>query len=137
MKIRIKARDNKIYSGEEIAQYMKDITPLEENKPTLFASIAKKYNFKLVKIPMNELIPKYINNDVGAMEYIEGMNRRYYGSNFNGWYTDNDEPVDIKEEDLNNPIVIVGGELLDGYSRVVEHIRRNKSYISAYVNIKE
>jgi disulfide oxidoreductase YuzD len=136
IKVKLKVQDSKVYSGEEVANYMQNITPSKENIPTYYANIAKKHNFKLIKIPTNELIDKYIGNDVGAMEYIEGSADRYTGSDFNGFYDQDYNQIDISEEDLYNPIVIVNGELLDGYSRVKQHLKRNIDHIMAYVNIK-
>lgn len=124
MRIRIKARDSKVYSGEQIAQYMIDITPREE-KPDFFANIARKHKFELKKIPMSELIDKYIGGDVGVMEYIEADEDRYEYAN----------EVEPSSSDLYYPIVIADGELLDGYNRVLQHIRQDIDYIDAYVSI--
>jgi hypothetical protein len=127
---------DRIYHGTEVAQYMKDITPLEENKPTYYANMIRGSYFQLTEIPLKEVLD-ILKDDPGIMDYLEWYNPRYYGSDFDGFYThDDDSPADIEEQDLYNPIVIFDGILLDGYSRLSEHLHNsNKTSILAFISV--
>jgi hypothetical protein len=113
---------------------MVDITPMEYYKPEHSADVAREHEFILLELEVDDVLD-IIADDVGAMEYLEDPIPRYYGSDFEGFYYFEDEvPIDgIEENDLYNPIVIADGILLDGYSRLSEHILNNIETINVFI----
>lgn len=134
----------RVYTGEEIADYIEEITPLGFSDDRLTKSglkiimrEAKKFSYRLRRIDLTEAM-NILSNDSSAIGYLAYDDSRYYGSDFEGFYRhSNDEPAyDVSEDDLYNPIVIANGKLVDGYSRLSEHIHNSdETDILAFINI--
>jgi hypothetical protein len=126
-----------IIPGTEVAEYMLDISR-PGYEPDYYVGIVMKRNFVLKEIQLEDLIKNYIGTDQGALDYIEdAADHQRYTKDEDGMYIDDDYSyIDMGDEDIYNPIVIVDGKLLDGYSRVSEHIHRlEEDYIWAYVAV--
>jgi len=91
----------RLYTGEYVNNHITNITPYEGDLPHYFMDkLIKPRTFKLEKISLIDLL----DSDSSFKEYYESGEQRY----------DDDE---VNYEDLNYELVVVDGELLDGYSR--------------------
>jgi hypothetical protein len=111
----------------QVARYIKDNTPERDNIPHYYLEMIKRSGkkFELKKVKISDLI----NSDASLKEYIidNGESHRYNNDS-------DDESDHIPQpEDLDLPIVILNGEVLDGYSRANEHYYNGDDEISAYV----
>jgi hypothetical protein len=115
----------KILSSNEIIDYIKYITPSESDIPDYFLSLIEKSNknFKLKKLS----IKKLMTQDISLKDYIESKEDRY-GDDLEGDYI-----PDYNE--LENPIVVFNGEVIDGYSRTATHYHNGDDTIYGYVSI--
>lgn len=112
--------NDKIYTGSYVNNHIKNITPDPDNLPTYFMDkIIKNNKFKLV---FNYPIENLLKTDKSFLEYYNGGDVRY-----------DDEEVD--RNSLYEPIVVVNGELLDGYSRVSRLLRNGETGTDAFVAI--
>ena len=109
-----------IWTGEEVAQHIIDITPEEHDIPEFFIS---KYiipnNFKLQKFQIKTLL----DTDPSFKEYFDGNEERYP-----------EESDHYPDLNIENEIVVFNGELLDGYSRVTELIKLGMETTCAFVH---
>jgi hypothetical protein len=115
----------KILSSNEIIDYIKYITPSESDIPDYFLSLIEKSNknFKLKKLS----IKKLMTQDISLKDYIESKEDRY-GDDLEGDYI-----PDYNE--LENPIVVFNGKVIDGYSRTATHYHNGDDTIYGYVSI--
>lgn len=134
MRIRIKARDSRIYSGEEVADYFREITEIDESITKIgLENLIRNYvignKWEIKNIPVNEVLKdpdfkEFWNN----VDSEEDLYEDYYDRDFDDW-------------ELNQPIILYKDNnktfLVDGYHRTAQHLLNEESTIKAYVNVKE
>ena len=110
----------KYYTGKEVAEYIKDITPDEDVIPDYFIRkyVLPNNEWELKNIYLNDLL----KSDESFLEYFNSKEDRYYG-------------YDMVQEELNFPLVIYKGIVIDGYSRASKLIRMGDDIAKAYVII--
>lgn len=108
-----------IVSDKVVIRHIEDITPDESDLPDYFIEHnIKGRKFKRVDYDLDDLL----KTDQDFKEYYDSGEERY----------DQDE---MDSNTLYNEIVIVDGELLDGYSRASTLLRMGKNTANAYVAI--
>jgi hypothetical protein len=119
----IKAFDDYVFEaaevrkGSEIWKYVRDITPEKENIPHGFKDKISKRKFEYVdKFDLRSLL----KTDRDFKAYYDSKENRY-------------EYDDLPVRDLLQPIVVVDGELLDGYSRSSQLLRSGDGEAEAFV----
>ena len=124
----IESEDYKL-SPQEVANYIEEITPNEEDIPHFFISKILESNkmFELKKFSIDELL----RSDSDLKQFVEASIK----DDWSRYSYDSDENYEPNPEELQNPIVVLEGEVLDGYSRVLEHVRAGEDYIWAYSSI--
>lgn len=134
MRIRIKARDNRVYSGKEVADYFREITEIDESitktgLENLIRNYVIKNKWEIKNIPVNEVLKdpdfkEFWNN----VDSEEDLYEDYYDRDFDDW-------------ELNQPIILYKDNnktfLVDGYHRTAQDLLNEESTIKAYVNVKE
>jgi hypothetical protein len=115
--------DKETMSAKEIAQYIARITPNTNDVPDYFIDkvLHSGSEFKLQRLKIEDLLKA--DSDLRA--YVESGEERYGGEE------DDYEP---NYYELNYPIVVYNGEVIDGYSRVATHKMNGDDYIYGYVN---
>lgn len=113
-----------VLTAQEIVNYITDITPNDSDVPDFFFSQIKKSKKKFIKTKV--LIEDILKNDASLKEYVESGEERY------GENGDSDIEPDI--DDLDLPIVIFNGEVVDGYNRTSVHYHNGDKHIEAYVS---
>ena len=113
-----------IMTAEEIADYISRITPDSSDVPDFFIKQVLKSEkiFKLQKISIEDLLA----SDPSLAEYVESGEERYGDEEENEYQPSPNE--------LNNPIVVFDGEVIDGYSRVATHYQNGEDLIYGYVS---
>lgn len=116
--------DQDLLSAQEVVDYIKEITPNESDVPDYSISQVLKSDKKFKKelLSINDLL----RQDRALKNYVDSGEERY-GSDQEGDY----EPRWIE---LNNPIVVFDGEVIDGYSRVAAHVKNGEDQIYGYVS---
>lgn len=117
----IKEDNSEILLGKDIARYVINITPDEDDIPFHFLEIIKKHNFVMKELNIDDLL----KSDPDFKEYFESYdenNRRY-----------SEDEVNI--HDIDKEIVVVNGEVLDGYNRTTELYKNGHQRVNAYINI--
>ena len=110
------------FSGEMVWNHIKSITPNENDIPWGFKNKIKNAQFTNVSdFNLNTLL----QTDPDFMEYYESGDVRY---------SDED---DIDPSDIDSEIVVVNGELLDGYSRAATLLRKGVETTNAFVGKSE
>jgi hypothetical protein len=109
---------------EEIIQYITDITPEVHDVPDYFFELIRKSRkrFERKRLKIKDLLKQ----DKSLEEYVMSGESRY---------PDEENDYIPDPEDINNPIVVFDGEVIDGYNRTAEHYRAGSEYINAYVSI--
>lgn len=109
---------------KEICDYITSITPSNSDVPDFFFELIRKSpkKFILQKVRIKDLLEK----DPSLKEYVEHSEERYGNSN------DEDEHVPANE-DIDLPIVVFNGEVMDGYNRTLVHVLMGEEFIKAYV----
>ena len=114
-----------IMSATDINRYLKDVTPDDSDVPDYFMSqiskSKKKFELKTVKIE------DLLKADKSLEEYVMSKEERY-GEGGSSDY----EPYD---DELDQPIVVFNGEVIDGYSRTSTLYHRGIKTIKAWVSI--
>jgi hypothetical protein len=113
-----------ILSAQEIIDYITRITPDESDVPDYFFSKMLKSNKKFKKKLIS--ITDLLRQDQHLKGYVDSKTERY-GADQEGEY----EP---HWEELDNPIVVFDGEVVDGYSRVATHVKNGEDRIYGYVS---
>jgi hypothetical protein len=108
---------NEKVSGENVWNHIVSITPEEDDIPWGFQDKIEGNNFKETKVDLKKLL----KTDPDFAEYYKGGEERY----------DQDE---IDEFDVYYELVVVDGELLDGYSRASRLLRNGEKKANAFVN---
>lgn len=113
-----------IMTAEEIADYISGITPNSSDVPDFFIKqvLKSEKTFKLQKISIEDLLA----SDPSLAEYVESGEERYGDEEENEYQPSPNE--------LNNPIVVFNGEVIDGYSRVATHYQNGEDLIYGYVS---
>jgi hypothetical protein len=113
-----------IMTAEEIADYISRITPDSSDVPDFFIKqvLKSEKTFKLQKISIEDLLA----SDPSLAEYVESGEERYGDEEENEYQPSPNE--------LNNPIVVFDGEVIDGYSRVATHYQNGEDLIYGYVS---
>jgi hypothetical protein len=113
-----------IMTAEEIADYISRITPDSSDVPDFFIKqvLKSEKTFKLQKISIEDLLA----SDLSLAEYVESGEERYGDEEENEYQHGPNE--------LNNPIVVFDGEVIDGYSRVATHYQNGEDLIYGYVS---
>ena len=112
------------YDSKFISDYIKEISEGPETDiPDYYLDKIKKDNavFKLETFDIEDLLRK----DASLKEYVDNGGNRYEDSEY--------QPVD---DDLENPIVIYKGEVIDGYNRTSTKYKNGDKTIDAYVSIE-
>lgn len=105
------------YSGKDVANHIKSITPKKSDVPDYFL---RKYvlpndGWKLETVNISDLL-----NDDDFKDYYESNEERY-------------NPKKVSEKNLNIPIVIYKNQVIDGYSRASRKLRMGDKKIEAYI----
>jgi len=103
-------------SGEEVWNHIIDLTPEEDDIPWGFEDKVKENDFELKQIDLSKLL----KTDPDFKDYYKSGQKRY----------DADE---VSEYDLDMEIVVVKGELLDGYSRASALLRNGVKKAAAFI----
>jgi hypothetical protein len=113
-----------IMTAEEIADYISGITPDSSDVPDFFIKqvLKSEKTFKLQKISIEDLLA----SDPSLAEYVESGEERYGDEEENEYQPSPNE--------LDNPIVVFDGEVIDGYSRVATHYQNGEDLIYGYVS---
>ena len=114
-------------TAEEMCDYIREITPYEDDVPDYFLNMITTANakFELKKVNIQDVI----SNDIDVQDYINSNDDRY--ENSDEW---NDEFVP-HWSDLDNPIVIFNNIVLDGYNRLLVKSSNGETEIDAWVSI--
>lgn len=120
----LKEHSNDTMTAEEIVNYISKITPNESDVPDYFISQVLKSGktFKKEKISIEDLLA----SDPSLAEYVESGEERYGDDSEHNYQPDMDE--------LDYPIVVFDGEVIDGYSRVATHYHNGYDSIYGYVS---
>jgi len=122
----INENNDTIWSGEYVSNHVINITPDEDNIPTEFLKIIQKHDFKIGSINIESLL----SSDPDFKEYYDAYHpsdRRYSEHDLYDGIID--------EDDIYEPIVVVNGQILDGYNRATELHKNGVETIEAYINI--
>ena len=105
------------YTGDEVAQYIEDITPEESDIPDYFIDKYIKPNdgWQLKQIKLKDLL-----KDKDFKDYYNSGEERY-------------DEYEVDPNDLYNDLVVYKGQLLDGYSRAARMLRNGEKTAGAYV----
>jgi len=109
--------ENNTFTGDEVAQYIEDITPEESDVPDYFIDKFIKPNdgWELKEIKLKDLL-----KDRDFKEYYNSGEERY-------------DEYEVDPDDLYNDLVVYKGTLLDGYSRASKMLRDGEKTAGAYV----
>lgn len=106
----------RLHSGEEVWNHIVDITPEEDDIPWGFEDQIKNREFQMTKVDLKKLL----KTDPDFKDYYKAGKNRY-------------ADVDTSEFDLDFEIVVVDGELLDGYSRASQLLGNGVTKAYAFV----
>ena len=110
---------DRLYPGDYVNRHIVNITPDEDNLPHYFMDkMISPRKFKLEKISLFDLL----ESDSSFKEYYESGEERY-------------EEDEVDMGDLEHELVIVNGDLLDGYSRASTLLRNGVTETWAFVAI--
>lgn len=111
-------------TAEEIADYISEITPNENDVPEYFIKQIIKSNktFQKQELSIRDLLA----NDPSLAEYVESGEERYGD--------DSDSEYELHPGELDNPIVVFDNEVIDGYSRVAAYYQNGEDFIYGYVS---
>jgi len=109
--------ENNTFTGDEVAQYIEDITPEESDVPDYFIDKFIKPNdgWELKQIKLKDLL-----KDRDFKDYYNSGEERY-------------DEYEVDPNDLYNDLVVYKGTLLDGYSRASKMLRDGEKTAGAYV----
>lgn len=115
--------DKETMSAKEIAQYITRITPSTGDVPDFFLKkvLDSGDGFHLKKLRIDDLL----KSDSDLRDYVESGEERYGGD---------EEEYEPSYYELEYPIIVFNGEVIDGYSRVSTHKMNGEEYIYGYVN---
>lgn len=114
-------------TAEEMCDYIREITPYEDDVPDYFLNMITTANakFELKKVNIQDVI----SNDIDVQDYVKSNDDRYKDSD--EW---SDEFVP-HWSDLDKPIVIFNNIVLDGYNRLLVKSSNDETEIDAWISI--
>ena len=104
-------------SGEEVWSSVVETTPEKSDIPSGFEGRIKQRDFEVKKVNLSNLL----ETDPDFKAYYESGEKRY-------------DESEVSESDLDTKIVVVNGEVLDGYSRASTLLRRGVESVDAFVS---
>lgn len=110
-------------SSEEIIDYIKKVSDNPVTTiPDYFLTLIEKEgrDFELRKLRIEDLL----ESDPDLREYVENDADRYEEEDYVPHY-----------DEIDNPIVILNGEVMDGYNRTLVKYQSGEEFIDAYVSI--
>lgn len=110
-------------SSEEIIDYIKTISDNPATTiPDYFLTLIEREgcDFELRRLSIEELL----ENDSDLREYVENDEDRYEEEDYVPHYSE-----------IDNPIVILNGEVIDGYNRTLVKYQSGEEFIDAYVSL--
>lgn len=110
-------------SSEEIIEYIKTVSDNPVTTiPDYFLTLIEREGceFELRNLSIEDLL----ESDPDLRKYVEGDEDRYEGENYVPHY-----------DEIDNPIVILNGEVMDGYNRTLVKYQSGEEFIDAYVSI--
>lgn len=110
------------YTAQEVIDYIKDLETPDNDVPDYYFSVMKKNKTKFELKTVN--IEDLLKSDESLAEYVNTGENRYENSTY--------EP---SGDELDHPIVILDGEVIDGYNRTGANYRAGNKTINAYVSI--
>jgi len=114
-------------SSRDIVEYISGITPDDSDVPDFF--FKKVLHSGKYFIKKDVLIQDLLHNDESLREYVESGEDRY--GSFGG---DPESDIEPHPTDIELPIVVFNGEVIDGYSRISTHYHNGEKRIQAYVS---
>ena len=121
----VQALNEQTYTAKEICDYLKEISDTPETDiPDFYMEKIMKANatFELKTLKIQDLL----DQDESLKEYVMSGEDRYEDSDY--------EPT---WDELEYPIVVYNGEVIDGYNRTGVLYRAGEKEIEAYVSIKK
>jgi len=114
----------KLFTGDEVSDYIINITPEESDIPDYFISeYVRPNNFILTRVSISDLV----KSDPSFAEYLNYGEDRYSSDyDYGDDYPNNDE--------LYDPVVVVDGTVMDGYNRMTVLHSMGEDMVDAYVN---
>lgn len=107
-----------ITTGEEVFSFVEEITPQQEDVPTGFEGKIKERNFRESEVDLQELL----NTDPDFKDFYDNFQQRY-------------EEGEVDTEGLGLNLVVVDGELLDGYNRAATLLSEGQTKTNAFVAV--
>ena len=110
-------------SSEEIIDYIKTVSDNPVTTvPDYFLTLVEREgrDFELRKLRIEDLL----ESDPDLREYVENDADRYEEEDYVPHY-----------DEIDNPIVILNGEVMDGYNRTLVKYQSGEEFIDAYVSI--
>lgn len=110
-------------SSEEIIDYIKTVSDNPVTTiPDYFLTLIEREgcDFELRRLSIEELL----ESDEDLREYVENDEERYEEEDYVPHYSE-----------IDNPIVILNGEVIDGYNRTLVKYQSGEEFIDAYVSI--
>lgn len=110
-------------SSEEIIDYIKKVSDNPVTTiPDYFLTLIEREgcDFELRKLRIEDLL----ESDPDLREYVENDEDRYEEEDYVPHYSE-----------IDNPIVILNGEVIDGYNRTLVKYQSGEEFIDAYVSI--
>jgi hypothetical protein len=114
-------------SSRDIVEYISGITPDDSDVPDFFFKKILQSGKYFIK--KRVLIQDLLDNDESLKEYVESDEDRY--GSFGG---NPESELEPNPQDIDLPIVIFDGEVVDGYSRTSTLYHNGEKYIQAYVS---
>jgi hypothetical protein len=114
-----------ILNNKEIIDYIKRVSdnPVAST-PDHFLTLIEREgcDFELKSLRIEYLL----DNDEDLREYVENAEDRYEEEEYVPHYSE-----------IDNPIVVMNGEVLDGYNRTLVKYQNGEEFIDAYVSISK
>lgn len=104
-------------SGEEVWSSVVETTPEKSDIPSGFKERIEQSDFEVKEVNLSNLL----ESDPDFKAYYESGEKRY-------------DESEVSESDLDTKIVVVNGEVLDGYSRASTLLRRGVESVDAFVS---
>jgi hypothetical protein len=115
--------ETKTYTAQEIVDYITQISDTPETDvPDYYFKLILKARSKFVKKTLK--IADLLMKDKSLEEYVKSGEDRYEDSDY--------EP---SHEELENPVVVYKGEVIDGYNRISTKYRNDEKEVEAYISI--
>lgn len=112
-------------SAEEVANHIEKLTPDKHDLPHHFIDLVLKSKKTFVKksMPIDEILKM----DPDAAEHVK-MGKSRYGQDDSASYY---KPAD---KELYDPIVILDGNVIDGWSRLTTLVKNGEKNVNVYIS---